>query len=52
MVSTPQTKLQAQNGQKSEIEVLEGEGDRFQKSLRDRAKGLTLEEDDQEIEMI
>lgn len=40
-------------GPKSEddnIEVLSGEGDRFEKSLRDRATGLSLQADDQEIE--
>lgn len=41
------------NSPKSEddnIEVLQGEGSKEEKALRDRASGLSLEEDSQEIE--
>lgn len=38
--------------EKSEIIELQGKGDRFEKSLRDRSTGLNLTGDDTEIEAL
>jgi len=40
------------NSQKSEIIELDGEGDRFEKSLRDRATGLERNQEAGEIEVL
>lgn len=37
--------------EKSDITVLEGKGNKYEKKLRDRTKGLNLSQDDQEVEV-
>lgn len=42
----------AESDQNSDIIVLNGEGSREEQQIRNRSKGLNLQKDDQEIEVL